>query len=71
MCVVQRALDVVFVCVNVERGSLQNKKEDLRDFFFFYFILRIEILTYDHLSWTFLFFHYERSRKQNDPNALL
>lgn len=34
MCVVQRALDVVFVCVNVERGSLQNKKEDLRDFFF-------------------------------------
>lgn len=50
MCVVQRALDVVFVCVNVERGSLQNKKEDLRDFFFFYFILRIEILTHDHLS---------------------
>lgn len=49
MCVVQRALDVVFVCVNVERGSLQNKKEDLRDFFF-YFILRIEILTHDHLS---------------------
>lgn len=33
MCVVQRALDVVFVCVNVERGSLQNKKENLRDFF--------------------------------------
>lgn len=26
-----------FLCVNVERGSLQNKKEDLRDFFLLYF----------------------------------
>lgn len=50
MCVVQRALDVVFVCVNVERGSLQNKKRGPQRLFFFYFILRIEILTYDHLS---------------------
>lgn len=35
MCVVQRALDVVFVCVNVERGSLQNKKKRTSETFFF------------------------------------
>lgn len=39
----------VFVCLNVERGSLQ-KKEDLKEVFFFspYFITRMDILSFDH-----------------------